>query len=409
MAKRICMIAYTNYLSDARVRREAETLASVHGYSVLVLVLREENGKRRSYSKNGVEVRELRTRKYRGSRTLRYLLSYLNFAFWAFLECTNLSVSDSTRVFHVHNMPNFLVFAAIVGRLRGRRIVLDVHDTTIETYEAKFTPGGNRLLFWLLRREERACCALAHAVICVNDIQRDVLIARGVPPNKILVSMNVPDPAIFGGVQPARPLDDADRFRLVYFGTVARRLGVDLAVHAVADLARRIPQMEFHIIGSGDDLPDVAALIEKLGAAETVRLSDRALPLEDLVAVIRNMDLGVVPNRRNAATELMLPVKLLECVALGIPVVAPRLKAIQHYFSEDAVFYFEPEDVSSLSGAIARAFGNESLRKEKVRSAAGFLDKYAWGTHKAGLLDLYRRLLGEPDCLKRSMAAPPLH
>ena len=57
-----------------------------------------------------------------------------------------------------------------------------------------------------------------------------------------------------------------------------------------------------------------------------------------------SMDAVVVPNRRNAATELMLPVKMMEGIALGLPVFAPRLKAIEHYFSGDQIFYFDPDD-----------------------------------------------------------------
>ena len=55
------------------------------------------------------------------------------------------------------------------------------------------------------------------------------------------------------------------------------------------------------------------------------------------------MDVGVVGNRRSAAGDLMLPVKLLEYVSLGIPAVVPRLRTIEHYFTDDMVAYYEPE------------------------------------------------------------------
>ncbi|WP_390492043.1 hypothetical protein, partial [Staphylococcus pseudintermedius] len=64
------------------------------------------------------------------------------------------------------------------------------------------------------------------------------------------------------------------------------------------------------------------------------------------------MDVGIIPNRKDSATDLMLPVKMLEYVAMGISVVAPRLKAIEHYFSDDMVSYFQPEDSNSMANAI---------------------------------------------------------
>lgn len=104
------------------------------------------------------------------------------------------------------------------------------------------------------------------------------------------------------------------------------------------------------------------------------------------------MDLGVVPNRKNAATELMLPVKLLECIALGIPVVAPRLKTIEYYFSDDMLFYFEPDNIDSLADAILYAYNNETERIKKAKNAKRFLEKYGWEKHKWDLINMYNQL-----------------
>jgi glycosyltransferase involved in cell wall biosynthesis len=114
--------------------------------------------------------------------------------------------------------------------------------------------------------------------------------------------------------------------------------------------------------------------------------------LGDLPRLLSRMDLEVLANRRSVATELMLPVKMLECVALGIPVVAPELKAIRTYFTDDMIFFFKPDDTESLSEAILLALRNPEMRKQKAASAKRFLAEYGWGTHKERLLDLYRHL-----------------
>ena len=105
--------------------------------------------------------------------------------------------------------------------------------------------------------------------------------------------------------------------------------------------------------------------------------------------MVRDMDLGIVPLESNPATELMLPVKLMECLSLGIPVVAPRLKAIRHYFTEDMLFFFEPGDVVSMEAAIIAARDPEA-RRARVRNAQAFLEEYDWTVHRAAFLDLYR-------------------
>ena len=65
------MIAYTNYAFDARVRREAETLAS-QGFRVRCLTTKNGGAPAR-FVLDGVEVQELRVPKYRGKSTRAYI------------------------------------------------------------------------------------------------------------------------------------------------------------------------------------------------------------------------------------------------------------------------------------------------------------------------------------------------
>jgi glycosyltransferase involved in cell wall biosynthesis len=172
---------------------------------------------------------------------------------------------------------------------------------------------------------------------------------------------------------------------------VAKRLGVDIAIEAVGKLVYLIPDMKFRIYGEGDDRDDCIRLIKSLGFQDTIDFYD-FLPFDELLPVIENTSLGLVGNRRSLATELMLPVKLLEYVALDIPVVAPRLRAIQHYFSDEMVSYFEPDDSDSMSSAILEIYQNQGRRDRQVRAARRFLDRFGWETHQSDFLALYNRL-----------------
>src|SRR5579871_2479385 len=174
---RVCMIAYTNYVFDGRVRLEAESLAE-RGFEVLFLVPRQ-HAKPATYSLAGVTVKELNVSKYNAKSKPRYLLSYLWFLILAFVACTGLYFRLRLRVVHIHNMPDVLVLAALVPRMFGCEVILDLHDTIPETYEAKFGTSSGWVLK-LLRLQERLCCWLATQVICVNHVQREAVIRRGV-------------------------------------------------------------------------------------------------------------------------------------------------------------------------------------------------------------------------------------
>jgi glycosyltransferase involved in cell wall biosynthesis len=377
------------------VRREAETLASTLEYEVLVLTPKE--GKiAHSYELDGVAVKELKVSKYQGKSIVRYFFSYLRFAIKVFQICNRLFFKKRIWAIHAHNIPNFLIFSAIIPYLFGKKIILDIHDSVPETYATKFEKKSGKLINNLILRilclEESASGRLADRIICVNHPQRETLLARGINPHKILVSMNVPDHKRFRKkariYKEERP---ADGFKLVYHGTLARRLGIDLGIEAISKLMDKINGLEFYVVGGGDDQEKFMQLTGNLQVDKLVHFKG-PIPLEGLADFLQEMDLGILAYRKHIATDLMLPVKMLEYIALEIPVVVPRLKTIQYYFTEEMVGYFEPENTDSLANIILELYRDGSKRRSQAQAAKGFLERFGWEIHQTEFLNLYRNL-----------------
>lgn len=384
------MIGYCSYKIDARIRREAETLAAHPHFSVTVIVPKEEST-RQTYLLEGVRVVEVNARKYRGSSAFSYLLSWLTFLLLSLIQCTKAFLQREADIVHVHNMPDFLVFSAILPRLSGKRLVLDIHDTVPETYGAKFD-SDSRLLFRITCLEEAFSSRLANRIIAVNHVQRDTLIGRGIPAQKIFVSMNVPDSRIFSTCVEQGPNTNASlNFRMVYHGTITERLGIDLALESFSSFVRVVPKAEFHIWGAGEYLQRCIELSGSLGLEHKVFFHS-LVPVDRVPEALKGMHLGVVANRKSKATELMLPVKLLEYMALGIPVVAPRLKTIEHYFENGMVTLFEPGDAGSLTEAMLALHGDPERRKRQVELGKAFLDRHGWHIKKEEFLRFYSGL-----------------
>jgi len=386
----VVMVAYTIYPSDARVRREAETMASLEKSAVTVIVLKE-HPEPRCYMLDGVEIIELNLRKYRGKHQYKYFLSYFNYFFQAWLKITWRFIQRRLDVVHVHNMPNFLVMAAIIPKLFGKFVILDIHDSMPETYAAKFEGKPNHILLKLLLWEELISIKLADHIICVNHIQKQAIESHGRLPGPVSVVLNVPDPKRFAADK--RNLSGrspSERFNVVYHGTITKRLGIDLALQAINRLKTTIAGLQFFIFGTGDDLDEFIALRNSLGLEAAVHFNNKMLPVDKLVGKLTIMDLGLIANRKNIATDLMLPVKMLEYFALGIPVVAPRLKTIAHYCDEGMVSFYEPERIDSMVQAIDALYADPVRRCRQVERAKRFLDQYGWNRHKSELVAVYQ-------------------
>jgi len=395
--KKICMVAYTNYLSDARPRREAETL-SRRGDQVDFVALAEP-GRPATETVKGVRLFRVRQQRYRGASGLSYILAYLRFLCTGAMKVGRLFAKERYDIVYVHTMPDLLVLSAFVPKLFGARTVLNIHDMMPELYMSKFGISEKHPLIRFLAFQEQLSIRLADKVICVHDPHRDVLCRRGAPRAKITVLPNVPDPRVFRIGHAAAPVEDS--FRIVYHGTITRRLGLDIAVRAFAKAADSCFGARFEIFGDGDAAGELQVQIADSGVADRIHFTRRMFRVEAIGEMIQGASVGIVPNRRDVATEYMLPVKLLEYVHLGIPVMAPRLMTIQYYFAEDQLAYYEPGDEDELADLILLLYANPRKRADLAKKGAEFAKQLNWETLKE---KLYNVVDGAPGFQTRAAA-----
>jgi len=384
--KRICMIAYTHYRYDQRVRRAAEAFAS-RGDTVDIISLSEDLTSAEE-TINRVRITPLRLGKYQGSNVGNYVSGYIRFLAAAAWTVTRRHLPNRYDVIYIHTMPDFMVFASLPAKLMGAKVILDVHDTMPELWQSKFRVSERNILVRLSKLQEWVSCWFADRVVAVHEPHRHLLQTRGVTASKITVVMNVPDPTLFGAPLSHKNgyAEDLRRPRLVYHGTITERLGLDIAIRAFKGVLDVVPEARFELYGTGDFAAELTNLIKSLGLEKSVYFPNQNFRGEDIPQLLRGAMIGVISNRLDPATQYMLPVKLLEYVYLGIPAVVPKLSTIQYYFEEDAVAYYVPENVSSLQNAICGLLGDRHKRERLIENAQLFSRKYSWERMKAGLI-----------------------
>ena len=250
IAKRHCMVVLADYpLAETRVQREAEALVA-DGYEVDVICIRHQVNKPREQYR-GVDIYRLPVSLKKDNLLIQFL-NYLYFFALAAVKLTQLHLRQPYDTIQVHNLPDFLVFCALVPKLQGVPVILDLHDLMPEFYAGRFGQNEKSLLGRIIRWQERMSCHFADHVITVSEHWRQALIGRGLPAEKCSVVMNVADEEIFrppeNGSSPAK---DQAGLHLFYHGTLVYRYGLDLAVQAVANLKDDMPDIHLTILGDG--------------------------------------------------------------------------------------------------------------------------------------------------------------
>ena len=391
------MVVHSHYPHDeTRVQRQAEALAS-QGIEVEVICLRYREEPKRD-EVGGVKIHRLPVRRRRKRGSALQLFEYLAFFALAGLRLSRLHLARRFDAVQVHNLPDFLVLAALIPRLTGSKVILDIHDLMPEFHCSRFDCS---LASWparLLLLQERICTRFAHHVITVTEAWRQVLIKRGVDENRCSVVMNLADTRYFGLDQAKRcngdgsEADERTGFHLIYHGTLARRYGIDLALQAVHQLRPQIPGLSFTIQGRGEDLGRLEGIRSRLKLEDCVEIQSEFLPADQLADLIRSADLGVVPYRNDLFTDGILPTKLMEYAALGVPVLAARTSGMASYFNDSMVQFFSPGDAGELAECIRTLHRHRGRLAQLADNAAEFNRTHSWQEESERYMALVRRL-----------------
>lgn len=383
-------VAFTHYASDGRVRRMAEALAE-RGDDVTAITLREEHEPKR-YELAGVKVRTVNLKQHRGSNQVLYIAQYVIFLL---IVAWLLTVSHMRRRFdvvHINNMPDFMVFAALPVKVLGAKVILDIHDPMPELFESKFGVGKGHMAVRAIGSVEQASIGFADEVISVHQIQLDTFTSRGADPSRFTIVQNVADPKYFPIGMALETQRDTDTIQLVYHGTMAPRLGLDILLRAVDRSRHVVPGLRLLLIGDGDDTPRLLGLIDELGLDDVVTFDPGFVPVDELLPHLVASDIGVVPANVNPFTRNMLPVKLLEYVTLGIPSISTDLPTVRYYFEPSEVMLVEPGSVEPLSTAIETLALDPAMREAQARKALKFTTRHSWEGERDRYLEVVDRL-----------------
>ena len=256
-------------------------------------------------------------------------------------------------------------------------------------------PGIEPELLMKIKEQELAALHLSDAIICPSHVTRDYLSSLGVDRKRVTVIPNGVNPSDFSPSNlPAR---ESRVPVLLYIGTLADWQGLDVVVKSLPHILEKHP-VQLRIVGRGRSRQRklLAKQIRKLGVDEHV-VVEPAVPHHEVPALVAESDICVAPlglNDRNV-TQGACPIKVLEYMAAGRPLLASNMPIVRELVREDVdALLFSPNDPEDLARQVLMLLDDLELSKRLAESASQrALTKFTWHESQKKLLKVYGKLL----------------
>jgi glycosyltransferase involved in cell wall biosynthesis len=385
------MVVHSRYpRGEPRVEREARAARDA-GFEVDVVCVGRDGEPAWERDQDGIRICRLPVGRTQGGSARTAAREYLGFTALASRRVALLHRRQPYGVVQVHNPPDFLVLAGLVPRLRGARVVLDIHDFAPELLALRFaghpwSRAAERAM-WIV---ERGATRFADAVVTVHEPYRRLLVGRGVAPERITVVLNSPDERLIPEPVPPEP---SQGVRVVYHGTLTEHYGLATLIEAAPRIVARVPEARFEIYGEGDALAGLQGRVRQLGLEQRVSFSGEFLPTDQVLRRIRGASVGIVANLAIARNQAAVPTKLFEYAAMEIPVVCSDLEAVQEHFDASEVSFFRAGDARALADAVIGLAENPARAAEQAARARERYQAYRWRQSARVYVDLLDSLV----------------
>lgn len=259
-------------------------------------------------------------------------------------------------------------------------------------YDIDYYPGVHPQWSGILSRRERTSCNLADAVVSVSRPLAALRAQQGARLTAV-----VPNGVDFARFHAASLVRKDHPPTLIYMGSLDERWGVDLSIRAMPLLRNQIPNIRLLIAGSGPAESDLRQLAISLGVNDCVRFQG-FVPYPDLPAFLAQADIGVATSRCNSFRQYASPLKIVEYMAAGLPVICSGGGEAQKMVDESGAGVNIPFEPDAFAGAVQSLWAN-SRRLPAFREAAiSYARSRSWEQMGILMAQLVRQVTGAENC-----------
>jgi glycosyltransferase involved in cell wall biosynthesis len=324
---------------------------------------------------DGIHVHRVWTYLAPNKGTIKRTLNYLSFIPTAVFRALRLGRFDVM----VGTSPQFFcaVAAWVVASVRRMPWIFELRDLWPDSIAAVGALRKSWALMLLERLELRMYRA-ASAVVCVTQAFVENLASRGIDRSKIHFIPNGILPSFWTAGDRANERHEAGVMEsdivVSYVGTVGMAHGLDTVLDSAVQLQTAAPAIKFWIVGDGAELDAVRSTVRERGLTN-VRLTG-LVPRARIPSILAASDISLVTLRASELFKTVLPSKMFESMAAGLPIVLGVDGEAKNVLDRSgAGIAVQPGNADALAGAVADLARRADLRRNMGQSGTSFVER----------------------------------
>lgn len=330
---------------------------------------------------------------YRHVQAPNNLRPLLQFVAQASAVIGKVAAADGVAVIHAASNHVNALPALFAARRLGIPFFYEMRGLWELTKASRFPGFDQREEFRLGLALEGFVAQQADQVFVISEQLAEYAVRHwGIPREKMALLPNCVDPENF----PIGEIPQTGDHKLVYAGSLIGYEGLDTLLEACALLRGRGVKFSLQVVGHGEAQNALLAQAERLALGDTVTFLGKLKP-EAARAMVLEASLVCIPRKPYKVCEIIPPIKLVEALAMGKPVIVPDLPVFRDELDgASCCWFFKAADPVSLAETIALAFGDLAKLDSMSRQAREYAVSHRnWQTFVQGVADSVRDIKGK--------------
>jgi len=293
--------------------------------------------------------------------------------------------------------------ALSVAEIFNIPFVYEIRGLSDYIIESPAKANRNDIRIAYRKRLENYVLRAANSIITLSKASKEDICKRGIKANKISIVPNGINRDFLGYTKPDisallnRYKITNNKIKIGFIGSLKAVEDVITLLDAIYILKKQqIDNITLIIIGEGPMFSYFNKHTENIGIQEMVRFIGQ-VPHSEIKKYYSMLDIFVIPRVKNRMTETISPLKIIEAMGIGIPVVGSDVGGISEIITDGVNgFLFKSQNPKDLAKVLKKLIKNEDLRKKVAHRAKIWVQQNReWKNLIETYRSVYENLLNE--------------